>query len=97
MSTSSSSPNTSPNTARRRFDGIYALQAKAFLDAAEVVDADVEILEDLLGGFASERFSTIGTDADVVDVGSAYFDSESSKQGDVASEFNELLHEGERV
>ncbi|KAI0917828.1 hypothetical protein AcW1_006863 [Taiwanofungus camphoratus] len=95
VSTSSSSPNTSPNTARRRFDGIYALQAKAFLDAAEVVDADVEILEDLLGGFASERFSTIGTDADVVDVGSAYFDSESSEQGDVASEFNELLHEAQ--
>jgi len=88
----SSRTNSSPM--RRRTSSIYALQVQAFLDAAEVVDSDPDVIEDLLEGFLGDAQGERGGEDDEVDVGTMYYDGEDGEGEEDASEWDELLREG---
>ncbi|KAL6304547.1 SIR2-domain-containing protein [Sparassis latifolia] len=70
----SSSPGLHSN--RRRLSSIYALQVQAFLDAAEVVDADMETIEDILDGYREDAPAEQAGAADATDVGLGYLDGD---------------------
>lgn len=90
-----SSPDVNANAATRRPSSIYALQVQAFLDAAEAVDVDADVVEDLLEGFVGDIHSDSNDDTDVVDVGPAYYGGENEDEN--ASEWEGLLREGESL
>ncbi|OSX64149.1 hypothetical protein POSPLADRAFT_1065467 [Postia placenta MAD-698-R-SB12] len=88
-----SSPDVNANAATRRPSSIYALQVQAFLDAAEAVDVDADVVEDLLEGFVGDIHSDSNDDTDVVDVGPAYYGGENEDEN--ASEWEGLLREAQ--
>ncbi|KZT09855.1 SIR2-domain-containing protein [Laetiporus sulphureus 93-53] len=93
----SSSIRNEPREPRKRnISSIYALQVQAFLDAAEVVEADPEVIEDLLESFASDAHGEqTSEDNDEVDMGSAYFDGDDTEDDEGMSEWDALLREAQ--
>ncbi|CCM02564.1 uncharacterized protein FIBRA_04667 [Fibroporia radiculosa] len=81
---------------RRSRNSIYALQVQAFVDAAEVVDAEPEVIEDLLADFVGDSTRPEGSydEDDEVDVGSAYY-GEDAQSADGTDEWDTFLHEAQ--
>jgi hypothetical protein len=73
-----------------RHSPIYGLQVQAFLDAADDVDADEDVLEDLLDGFDDKPHAHDGERR--LDVDDAFEVGENDGLDD--SDYNALVHEG---
>ncbi|PCH44426.1 SIR2-domain-containing protein [Wolfiporia cocos MD-104 SS10] len=88
-----------PSTAipRRRISSIYAYQVQAFLDAADVVDAEPEVIEDLLNGFGGDIPDAPGgrEEDDDVDVDLAYYQGDDAEEGEDAAELDALRGEAQ--
>ncbi|KZT70765.1 SIR2-domain-containing protein [Daedalea quercina L-15889] len=89
-----SSSRSATTTAKRRFRHIYALQLQGFIEAAEVVDTDPDVIEGLLEDLA--RITTLegSNDDDEVDVGNTP-PNDIDSEDEEASEWDALLTEAQ--
>ncbi len=62
---STSQPTGNPKPRHSAAASLYAIQVRAFLEAAEVVDTDPEVIEDLLDGFPMDSAEAESSDGDV--------------------------------
>lgn len=81
--------HTQPRVASR----MHALQVRAFIEAAEVVDADPDTIEDILDGYNEEVLVQDEDESDDEDDASAGINAESAQGGDQSEEEYEILLE----
>ncbi|OBZ74072.1 NAD-dependent protein deacetylase hst1 [Grifola frondosa] len=87
-------PHNSSGISRPRSSSIYGMQVHAFLDAADVVDADPEIIEDILDGFPADALPQDVVERDAsnldIDVGNTYI---AGQMEEYADDFDAFLSE----
>ncbi|KAH9933369.1 DHS-like NAD/FAD-binding domain-containing protein [Fomitopsis serialis] len=82
-----------------RFDHIYALQVQGFIEAAEVVDTDPDIIEDLLEDFAraAKLESDVDIDEEDVDVEDTSRNGLTTETQEEPTEWDILLTEAQHA
>ncbi|KAH9943822.1 SIR2-domain-containing protein [Amylocystis lapponica] len=93
---SSSAPRAGPSASLdkpRRSGGVYALQVQTFLDATEVVNADAEIIVDILDGFIGDVHGGGADDADEADARAPVSYEDEGEEEEDESDFDAFLQE----